>query len=173
LALAGKLPFSLSFHGMECRGAGMQRPWAKEVPLPGIFYGGGGPYLTRGLFTKNKLAEQRAQVAAGKELRFAEVIPTSKEEERTRPDLPRGTRCYTSAPNQQSIMDSIIFNRVFDWRSSEQHEEAFRKMYGNAAGQLSAGITPNEKRIKYSVPRSQRPKNFGAGHRLAALAMTR
>ncbi|CAE7210201.1 unnamed protein product, partial [Symbiodinium necroappetens] len=35
----------------------------------------------------------------------------------------RGVRCYTSAPNQQSIMDSIIFNRVFDWRSRELHDK--------------------------------------------------
>mmetsp|Transcript_13127 Transcript_13127/g.22771 ORF Transcript_13127/g.22771 Transcript_13127/m.22771 type:complete len:171 (-) Transcript_13127:104-616(-) len=170
---------------MEGQGAsGMQQPWVvHQVRLPGIFYGGSGPDLTRGLFTKHRVAAERKAAlqnpstwADGKEVRFAEASrAASKEEElkKMRPDLPRGTRCYTSAPNQQSIMDSMIFNRVFDWRSSEQHEQAFRKMYGNAAGQLSAGITPNEKRIKYSVPRSERPKSFGAGHRMAVMAATK
>eukprot|EP00913_Durusdinium_trenchii_P008602 g8077.t1 len=162
------------------RGARMQHPWVtREVPLPQLFYRGAGPSLTRGLFTKQRVVESRKMAfeagVGGKELRFAEVIPEVDpvEAKKIRPDLPRGTRCYTSAPNQQSIMDSIIFNRVFDWRSSEQHEEAFRHMYGNAAGKLSAGLTPNEKRIKYSMPSGARPKSLGMGHRLAVLAATK
>ena len=79
-----------------------------------------------------------------------EVVPATTATGQEGRDV-KGVRCYTSAANQQSIMDSMIFNRVFDWRSPEEHEKAFRQLYQDAAGQLSAGLTPNEKRIKCPV----------------------
>mmetsp|Transcript_42943 Transcript_42943/g.100261 ORF Transcript_42943/g.100261 Transcript_42943/m.100261 type:complete len:170 (+) Transcript_42943:59-568(+) len=142
----------------------LQKEWQNEVQLPSFFHGGAGCPEGRGVVAK------RIAVQCRSSLNDEQVVPAKAAEDYAAvisclpaggDDPPmRGVRCYTSAPNQQSIMDSILFNRVFDWRSREQHDKAFKQMYGGAAGRISAGVDLNGKRVKYSTPWFARPKTL-------------
>ncbi|CAE7877323.1 unnamed protein product, partial [Symbiodinium microadriaticum] len=123
-----RFPLASSFHLSGRRDLGcLQKEWQNEVQLPSFFYGGAGCPEGRGSVAKRIAVQCRSslkdqQVVSAKVVEdYAAVIsclPVGGDD----PPM-RGVRCYTSAPNQQSIMDSIIFNRVFDWRSRELHDK--------------------------------------------------
>mmetsp|Transcript_95014 Transcript_95014/g.174149 ORF Transcript_95014/g.174149 Transcript_95014/m.174149 type:complete len:180 (-) Transcript_95014:101-640(-) len=49
-------------------------------------------------------------------------------------------RTYENAPNQQSIVDQLVFNRDMDFSGETQYDEEFLHMYDGAAGKLSADL---------------------------------
>lgn len=52
-------------------------------------------------------------------------------------DRDRGYRRYPSAPNMQSIVDQIVFNRDMDFSGDDQYDEEFLDMFAGSAGRLT------------------------------------
>jgi len=61
-----------------------------------------------------------------------------------------GPRMYKSAPNQQSIVDQVIFGRDMDFSGEEQFDEEFTVMFDSMAGKPS--WAPPQARCRRLVP---------------------